>query len=95
MKAEKQNPLCYYFTIGAGKLQVEGMIFIGKTVMISNWERLPEVLSLHYVALIFGISDSTVKRWVTNGTLPARKIGKLWFFNKSEIKSLLQGGDSA
>ncbi|MBQ6700778.1 MAG: helix-turn-helix domain-containing protein [Oscillospiraceae bacterium] len=70
-------------------------MFIGKTIVLSNWDKLPAVINLHTAALIFGVADSTIKRWISSGTLPAHKVGKLWFFNKSDLVEIMQGGGVA
>lgn len=59
-----------------------------KTV-ISNWDKLPIVLNLHTVALIFDVSEVTVKHWIYDGTIKGSKMSKNWYFDKSYIKSLI------
>ena len=53
---------------------------------IHNWDQLPLVLDLHTVALILGVTEVTLKRWIYNGTIKAKKHGKLWHFNKEYVK---------
>lgn len=60
-----------------------------KTGIINNWDKLPVVLDLHTVALIFNVTDVTVKNWIYNGQLEGVQIGRKWIFDKEYIKSLL------
>ena len=62
-----------------------------KTKTISNWDKLPVALDLETVALIFNVTQTTVKNWLYNGTIQGRKIGRKWIFDKQYIKSLLNG----
>jgi len=57
---------------------------------INNWDQLPVVLDLHTVALVFGVTDLTVKHWIYNGTIKAQKMGRLWRFDKEYIKSYME-----
>lgn len=57
-------------------------------IVISNWDKLPVVLSLHTVALIFDVSEVTVKHWIYDGVIKGSKVGKNWYFDKSYIISL-------
>lgn len=63
------------------------MIF--KTKTISNWDKLPVALDTETVALIFDVTQTTVKNWIYSGTIQGRKIGRKWIFDKQYIKSLL------
>ena len=58
--------------------------------IISRWERLPVTLDLHTAALALGVTDSTVKRWLHNGTLQGAKIGRKWIFDRDYIRTLVQ-----
>lgn len=60
-----------------------------KTKTISNWEKLPVALDIETVALIFDVTQATVKNWLYSGTIQGRKIGRKWIFDKQYIKSLL------
>lgn len=59
-----------------------------KKTVINNWDKLPLVLDLHTVALVFNVSDLTVKQWLYKGLIKGSKIGRKWIFNKDYIKSL-------
>lgn len=56
---------------------------------VHNWDELPIVLDLKTVALIFDVTEVTVKRWLKNGDIKGTKICKKWFFDKYYIKSLI------
>ena len=58
---------------------------------ISNWDELPLIMGLHEVALIFNVTDLTVKKWVYNGTISGFKLGRRWMFNRDYIKSVCEG----
>lgn len=62
-----------------------------KTKTISNWENLPVALDIETVALIFDVTQATVKNWLYSGTIQGRKIGRKWIFDKQYIKSLING----
>lgn len=61
-----------------------------KKTVINNWDKLPLVLDLHTVALVFNVSDLTVKQWLYKGLIKGSKIGRKWIFNKDYIKSLTE-----
>lgn len=58
--------------------------------VITNWDKLPVVLDLHTVALIFNVSDITVKQWLYKELIKGSKIGRKWIFDKAYIKSLTE-----
>ncbi len=49
-----------------------------------------EVLSVEAVALMFGVEETTVREWAKNEDMPARKIGKQWFFSRRLIEEALE-----
>ena len=57
---------------------------------VYNWEHLPVNLNLHYVSVILGVNETTIKRWLYNGKLKGSKIGRKWVFSKEYIKSLTE-----
>lgn len=59
-----------------------------KTSIVNNWEKLPVILDLQTVALIFNVTETTVKTWIYKGQLTGSKIGHKWIFDKEYIKSL-------
>lgn len=58
-------------------------------ITITNWDKLPVALDLHTVALIFDVTDVTIKNWLYNGVIQGSKIGNKWIFDKEYIKSLV------
>ena len=65
-----------------------------KKSVISNWDQLPILLDLHTVALVFNVSDLTVKQWLYKGLIKGSKIGRKWIFNKDYIKSLTESNNT-
>ena len=61
-----------------------------KTNIINNLDKLPVVLDLQTVALIFNVTDATVKQWIYKGQLKGSQIGRKWIFDKEYIKSLTE-----
>ena len=49
---------------------------------------------LQEVAAILGVHVMTVRRWVTGGVLPAKKIGRLWFVYGGDLLPERFGEDS-
>ena len=64
---------------------------IYKTKIISNWDKLPVALDIETVALIFDVTQTTVKNWLYSGIIQGRKLGRKWIFDKQYIKSLING----
>ncbi|MCI9642257.1 MAG: helix-turn-helix domain-containing protein [Eubacterium sp.] len=64
---------------------------IYKSQTISNWDKLPVALDLHTVALIFDVTDATIKNWIYKGTLKGSKVGGKWFFDKDYIRNYIAG----
>lgn len=64
---------------------------IYKSQTISNWDKLPVVLDIHIVALIFDVTEVTIKRWIYKGALKGTKTGNKWIFDKEYIKALISG----
>lgn len=52
---------------------------------VSNWDNLPVVLDINTVALLFGVTEVTIKHLVYKGELKATKLGKKWIFDKDYI----------
>ena len=64
---------------------------IYKSQTISNWDKQPVALDLHTVALIFDVTDVTVKNWLYKGTIKGTKIGGKWLFDKDYIRNYIAG----
>lgn len=62
-----------------------------KNNTISNWDALPVVLDIHTAALIFGVSEVTIRRWVVKKILVGTKIGGQLLFDKKYIQSIVSG----
>lgn len=58
--------------------------------VINNWDKLPIVLDLNTVALIFGVTEVTIKQLLYKGELKGKKLGKKWIFDKEYIKNYVQ-----
>ncbi len=55
---------------------------------IYNWDKLPVFLDLKTTALIFGVSNNTIKNWLYSEKIKGFKIGKKWFFDKTYLQSI-------
>ena len=55
---------------------------------IHNWDKLPLILDTKTVALIYGVTPNTIKRWVYTNQIKGFKLGRKWLFDKSYIQSL-------
>lgn len=62
-----------------------------KSAVIKSWDKVPVVLDLHDAALVFGVTEETIKRWLYSGEISGRKIGRRWFFDKDYLRELIQG----
>ncbi len=51
------------------------------------------MLSVKDVAETLSISESTVRRWITEGKLSALKFGRQWRFRPSDIQGWTEHGD--
>jgi excisionase family DNA binding protein len=47
-----------------------------------------EVMALNELCKFLGLSRSTVKRRIKDGTIPGEKIGKRWRFRRDEVLAL-------
>jgi excisionase family DNA binding protein len=53
-------------------------------------------ISLEEAADYLSVNKDTIRNWIKKGTgIPARKIGKLWKFKKSELDDWVESGRSA
>ncbi len=51
---------------------------------------LPEVLGANAVAAVFGTSARVADRWLAEGRLPSRKVGKRRFILRTDFMRALQ-----
>lgn len=61
---------------------------------ITNWNELPVLLDVKMIALIFDVTEVTVKHWIKAGILQGRQIGRKWYFEKDYIRSLVSNENS-
>ena len=68
---------------------------------IMNWEggddalqraALPEVLLSGDIALVFGVSESTARRWCREGALPAIRMNRRWIVLRDDLLRALAVG---
>lgn len=76
----------YHITAGSARGKAKIM---QKLNVINNWDKLPVVLDIPTVALIFNVTETTVKHWIYKGRLKGAQIGRKWIFDKEYIKSLV------
>ncbi len=57
-----------------------------KRPRIYNWDKLPLMMTVKDVVLVFDCSEVTVKTWAKRGVLPGYKVGGKWYFNRDEIR---------
>lgn len=59
-------------------------------------ERLEDKwIGLEEAAEYMDVTKDTVRNWIKKTDIPARKIGKLWKFKKSELDEWIKSGKSA
>jgi excisionase family DNA binding protein len=55
-----------------------------------------DLLSVRQVAELFGLTDKTIRRWISKGVLPAtRPGGKNLLIKRSDIVALVEGDSSS
>lgn len=69
--------------------------YMAKKTQVYNWERLPVVLDVHTVALVFGCTDDCVKKWLQSGKLQGSKIGRKWIIDKEYLRQVVAGKGAA
>lgn len=52
-------------------------------------------INLEEAAEYLGIKPVTLRNWIKKTDIPARKIGKLWKFKRSELDEWVKSGKSA
>ena len=53
-------------------------------------------ISIDEAAEYLGIKTVTLRNWIkTNDSLPAKKVGKMWKFKRSELDTWINSGKSA
>lgn len=51
---------------------------------------LPDVAAPHDLAAHLGLSPRTVRRYLANGVLPGRRIGRRWFTVRDDLLAALR-----
>jgi excisionase family DNA binding protein len=49
---------------------------------------LRDTVTVHEAAKISDRHPETIKRWIREGRLPAKKVGLVWFINPVDLKTL-------
>ena len=57
---------------------------------IVNWDEVPVIIDVPYVARLLALNVDFTTRLAQRGVLPAHKIGKLWRFDKEEIRQYIK-----
>lgn len=65
-----------------------------KNTKITNWIELPISLDVKMIALIFDVTEVTVKHWIKAGILQGHQIGRKWYFEKEYIRPLVSNENS-
>jgi len=53
-------------------------------------------IGIEDASIYLGVNKDTIRNWIKKGNgIPARKIGKLWKFKKSELDNWVKSGESA
>lgn len=52
-------------------------------------------LSVDEIGAYLGVKRDTVYKWISEKTMPAHKIGRLWKFKKDEIDVWVRKGESS
>lgn len=55
---------------------------------VHNWDKLPVVLTVKDLSLIFDVSDATIKNRASAGEIHGFKIGRQWRFDREYVKGL-------
>ncbi len=53
----------------------------------------PQMLTIKEVAETLRVSDTTIRRWITEGKIKALKFGRQWRFRPTDIAQWLENGD--
>jgi excisionase family DNA binding protein len=55
-----------------------------------RWDDLPDVLTVKQAADYLRLNFNTVKRLLSQGKLPGRKVGRQWRIDKDDLKRYLE-----
>ena len=56
-----------------------------KKTTFYNWNQVPVVINLPFVAVILKANPEVVRRYLASGKLKGFKVGKEWRINKSDL----------
>ena len=74
-------------------IRIPQLFFRGDIV---NKQKDDNYISIDEAAEYLGIKTVTLRNWIkTNNTIPAKKIGKMWKFKRSELDAWINSGNSA
>ncbi len=60
-----------------------------KTTTIYNWDQVPIVINLPYVAVILKANPEVVRRYLASGKLKGFKVGREWRVSKKELMAFV------
>ncbi|MDA1218954.1 MAG: helix-turn-helix domain-containing protein [Chloroflexi bacterium] len=52
-------------------------------------ERPDDTYTVLEIACKYGVNPETVRRWVREAKIPARKYGNMWFINANDVEALI------
>lgn len=55
----------------------------------------PAILTVERVAKMMQVSPATVRRWAEDGAIPAKKIGRRWYFSAEQLLAHIEGQGAA
>jgi excisionase family DNA binding protein len=61
----------------------------------TNWSQVPLLLSTKDVGDVLGVHINTVKRLISDGKIPAQKIGRAWKIRKEDLQNYVDNGSPA
>jgi excisionase family DNA binding protein len=67
------------------KRDVERSMTMDKKKTVYNWDQVPVVINLPFVAVILKANPEVVRRYLASGKLKGFKVGKEWRINKSDL----------
>lgn len=88
-----EHPQRYYLTTERAKQpqKTKGDYTMQKTI-VSNWDKLPVLLSVEQTALIFDKTTVTIKHWLYDGKIKGIKTGKAWQINRDALRVYTETG---
>lgn len=63
-----------------------------KTTTIYNWDQVPIVINLPYVAVILKANPEVVRRYLASGKLKGFKVGREWRVSKKRTYGICRRG---